>query len=419
MNRPTVCVIGSGAREHALATVMASDAKVFVAPGNPGMEFEQVGGVDDVTADLYVFGPEQPLVAGEADRLRRLDRLVLGPNADGARLEGSKAWMKEVVECAGVPTADYFVVTTLAQAEAGLRELRRRGYSGFAIKTDGLAAGKGVLVTDNHEDAMADVQMKLSGEAFGDAGRTLVIEGLLANKGPGTAYEVSIFAICNGSDYVLLQGAQDYKLLEAGSSINTGGMGAYSPTRDQAKLTEWAEVTIRPLLQELKHRGIDYRGILYAGLMIVDGEPYLLEYNIRFGDPEAQAVLPRVTSNLVATFMQAAAGVRMDPVEFSPDYAIATVLASEGYPTGPVRDGFVIERIEAARKVPGTDIFFGGVDLDEESRLITKGGRVLTVVTRGKSPAEVKTRNNRAVETITFSGAFRRPDIGNELLKLG
>jgi phosphoribosylamine--glycine ligase len=152
--------------------------------------------------------------------------------------------------------------------------------------------------------------------------------------------------------------------------------------------------------------------------MIVDGEPYLLEYNIRMGDPEAQAVLPRVTSNLVTTFMQAAAGEQMDPVEFSSKCTIATVLASEGYPTNP-KDGFVLEGIEAARKVPGTDIFFGGVDLDEGSRLITKGGRVLSVVTQGDNPAEVKTRNNKAVELITFTGAFHRPDIGNELLELG
>lgn len=415
MSRPMVCVVGSGAREHALAVVMARDADVAVAPGNPGMEFEHGMKVDDVDADLYVIGPEQPLVDGLADRLRARGKLVLGPGADGARLEGSKAWMKEIAECAGVPTADYFVVTTLGHAEAAFHELLRGGYTGFAIKTDGLAAGKGVLVTHDFEEAMADVRAKLSGKAHGEAGKTLVIEGLLENKGPGKAYEVSIFAICNGSDYVLLEGAQDYKALERGSSINTGGMGAYSPTRDQYQLEAWAEVTVKPMLAALKRRGIDYRGILYAGLMIVDGEPYLLEYNIRMGDPEAQAVLPRVTSNLVTTFMQAAAGRPMNQVRFSSDYTIATVLASSGYPQAP-RDGFMISGIEAARKVPGTQIFFGGVDVDEQSRLITKGGRVLTVVTRGGSPAEVKSRNNKAVALIDFEGKYCRPDIGNELL---
>ncbi len=414
MGYQTIAVVGTGAREHALASVLAREGRVVVVGGNPGMPFPRVATVDDVEADLYVVGPEQPLVDGLADRLRAGGKLVLGPGADGAKLEGSKAWMKDVTESAHVPSADYFVVTTLAQAEVALRELQRRGFRGYAIKTDGLAAGKGVLVTRDFADAMADVGAKLDG-AFGDAGKTLVIEGLLENKGPGEAYEVSIFAICNGTDYVLLEGAQDYKRLAPGSSVNTGGTGAYSPTRDQHLLAEWAELTIRPLLAELKRRGVDYRGILYAGLMIVDGQPYLLEYNIRMGDPEAQAVLLRIKGAFLPTLMQAAAGKPMDPVQFSNDVAIGTVLMSRGYPSD-VQDGFVISGIEAALRVPDTQIFYGGVASDEQHQLVTKGGRVLTVVTRGSNPAEVKTRNNRAVALIDFEGKHYRADIGNELL---
>lgn len=409
-----VVVVGSGAREHALACAMAAHAEVFVTPGNPGMEFEQVKSLARVDADLYVIGPEQPLVDGLADRLRAQGKLVLGPGADGAMLEGSKAWMKAITSSAGIPTADYRVVSDTAGMLIAVQDMITL-YGGCVVKTDGLAAGKGVFVTHQPELAILDAQQKLDG-TFGDAGKTLVIEQPLESNVYGGAYEVSIFAICNGSGYVLLEGAQDYKLLERGSSINTGGMGAYSPTRDQHKLLEWADLTIKPLLAELKRCGIDYRGILYAGLMIVDGEPYLLEYNIRMGDPEAQAVLPRVTSNLVTTFMQAAAGEPMDQVWFSSDCTIATVLASAGYPKDP-KDGFVISGIEAARKVPGTRIFFGGVDVDEQSRLITKGGRVLTVVTRGDNPAEVKSRNNKAVALIDFAGKQSRADIGKELLE--
>ncbi len=418
MSRPKVCVIGRGAREHALATALGRDADVVIVGGNPGMaQFSIEKSADDVDADLFVFGPEQPLVYGEADVLRKQGKLVLGPGADGAMLEGSKSWMKAITSAAGVPTADYRIAIDPAGAEQAIDQMMRL-YGGCVIKTEGLAAGKGVFVTHQRDLALRDALDKLSGKLFGVAGRTVVIEQPLESRVHGGAYEVSIFAICNGYDYVLLDGAQDYKLLERGSSTNTGGMGAYSPTREQSLLSEWAELTIRPLLTEMKHRGIEYRGIIYAGLMIVDGAPYLLEYNIRMGDPEAQAVLPRITSNLVTTFMQAAAGESMDPVVFSPDCAIATVLASEGYPSNP-KDGFVIEGIEGARKVPGTDIFFGGVELDEGSRLITKGGRVLTVVTRGSNPGEVKSRNNRAVECITFHGAVHRQDIGNELLRLG
>lgn len=415
MSEFRVAVVGSGSREHALASTLSREANVIVIGGNAGMRFPRVAMAEQVNADLYVVGPEQPLVDGLADELRKAGKLVLGPGADGARLEGSKAWMKEVAEAAGVPSADFFVVRTLAQAEFALRELRRRGYPGFAVKTDGLAAGKGVLVTDSEEEAMADVRAKLSGEAFGDAGKTLVIEGLLANKRTGKAYEVSLFAICNGTDYVLLEGAQDYKALALGSSINTGGTGAYSPTRDQYLLEAWAELTIKPLLAELNRRGIDYRGFLYAGLMIVDGQPYLLEYNIRFGDPEAQVVLPRIMGSFLPTLMQAAAGARMDPVQFTDDYAIGTVLMSRGYPTD-VEDGFVIRGIEAALKVPDTEIFYGGVARDDEDQLITKGGRVLTVVTRGSNPAVVKSHNNKAAALVHFEGKHSRPDIGNELL---
>ncbi len=415
MTRPRVCVIGGGAREHALAKVLGRHADIVVVGGNPGMPFERVKSADDVVADLFVYGPEQPLVHGEADRLRRQGKLVLGPGAVGAQLEGSKVWMKRIASAAGIRTAEYRVVSNTADMLAAVRYMMDR-YGGCVIKTDGLAAGKGVFVTHDYDAAVRDAQQKLDGK-FGEAGKTLVIEQPLENKGPGEAYEVSIFAICNGTEYVLLEGAQDYKRLSLGSDVNTGGVGAYSRTRDQSKLSDWAELTIRPLLAELQRRGIDYRGIIYAGLMIVDGMPYLLEYNIRMGDPEAQAVLPRVTSNLLTTFKQAASGLPMDPVEFSPEYTIATVLSSEGYPdSAAIRDGFVIVGLEVAQKVPGTEIFFGGVDLDEESQLITKGGRVLTVVTRHANPHVAKTHNNRAVELIQFPGKQYRSDIGKELL---
>jgi len=283
-----VCVIGSGGREHALADVLGRDAEVVVTPGNPGIPGSVATPPEELEADLFVVGPEVPLVDGLADRLRASGRRVFGPGADGARLEGSKAWMKELVAAAGVPTARHGTFDSVEPAHAMLDTLTPP----FVIKTDGLAAGKGVVVTESLAEARNAVGDYLSGVSFGDAGRTLVIEEGLS--GP----ELSVLAVCDGERAVLLPPAQDFKRIGDGDSgPNTGGMGAYSPVPivTDDVLSTVMDRFVGPTLAELRRRGIDYRGVLYAGLMFTADGPKLIEYNVRFGDPETQVVVPRLT----------------------------------------------------------------------------------------------------------------------------
>ena len=305
-----VCVVGRGGREHALAVALARSADVVVSPGNAGMAALGVTCMAAsplaIEADLYVIGPEEPLVAGLADELRGAGRLVFGPGAEGARLEGSKAWMKQLLAEARVPTAAYGVFDKEGPAAEFLRTLR----APWVVKTDGLAAGKGVLVTDDLDLAIADVRAKLSGSAFGAAGQRVVIEeGLLGA-------ELSVMAVCDGVRAVALVPAQDFKRVgEGDTGPNTGGMGAYSPVPAAGPevLHEVVEVAIEPTLRALQARGIDYRGALYAGLMLTEQGPRVLEFNVRFGDPESQVVLFRWQGDVTAVLAAAAAG-RLDSV---------------------------------------------------------------------------------------------------------
>ena len=296
-----VCVVGTGGREHALAHVLGRHAEVVVTPGNPGIPGSTNRPPAEIDADLFVIGPEVPLVAGLADELRAQGRSVFGPGADGARLEGSKAWMKQVLVDAGVPTARY---QDFDQLEPALACLDTMGDL-FVIKTDGLAAGKGVLVTESRAEARDAVAAYLSGEAFGTAGRRVVIEEGL--RGP----ELSVLAVCDGRRAVALAPAQDFKRVGDGDQgPNTGGMGAYSPVPAAgADLLELVmERAVNPTLAALSAQGIDYRGVLYAGLMLTAEGPKVIEYNVRFGDPETQVVVPRLASDLVELLSQAAAG---------------------------------------------------------------------------------------------------------------
>ena len=319
-----VCVVGSGGREHALAHVLARTASVVVTPGNPGIPGSVATDPLELSADLFVIGPEAPLVDGLADRLRAQGKLVFGPGADGALIEGSKAWMKELLVSAGVPTAAY--QTFSADEETAALSFLASLPAPYVVKTDGLAAGKGVLVTESLEEARAAVIAYLSGAAFGSAGERLVIEEYLA--GP----ELSILAVCDGTRAVALAPAQDFKRIDDGDAgPNTGGMGAYSPVPivDDHLVDEVMRTAVQPTLDALAERGIDYRGVLYAGLVLTDAGPKMLEYNCRFGDPESQVVLPRITSDLAELLAQAAAGEMTSLPTFSDD-ACVTVVCSAG-----------------------------------------------------------------------------------------
>ena len=398
-----VVVVGSGGREAVLAEVLGRTAEVVVTPGNPGIPGSVPTPPEDLDADLFVIGPEVPLVDGLADQLRAAGKRVYGPGADGARLEGSKAWMKEVVEAAGVPTARHRTFTDADDAIAFLRTLP----APWVVKTDGLAAGKGVLVTHDRDEAEADVRAKLAGSSFGDAGRTVVIEEGM------TGPEVSVFAVCDGTDAVVLPPAQDFKRVGDGDAgPNTGGMGAYSPLPwlpdgfEDDVLVRF----IRPTLVELQRRGIDYRGTLYAGLMVTEAGPRLVEFNVRFGDPDSQVVLLRLTSDLAALLAEAADGQLRSTPTVASDAVVLVVAAAEGYPATS-RAGDVIEGIERARLIPDASVFTAGVALDDEGRLVTAGGRVLNVVGRGPDVESARRVAYSALSCISWPGLHHRRDI--------
>jgi len=400
-----VCVVGAGGREHALAVVLGRHHEVVVTPGNPGIPGSTGVPPEQVEADLFVIGPEAPLVDGLADRLRAAGRLVFGPGADGARLEGSKAWMKDVLVAAGVPTARHGAFTDADGAFAFLDTLDGL----YVVKTDGLAAGKGVLVTTSLDDARAAVTEYLSGEAFGDAGRTVVIEEGL------TGPELSILAVCDGQRAVALAGAQDFKRVGDGDAgPNTGGMGAYSPVpvAGDDVIAMVMDDAVTPTLAALRDLGIDYRGVLYAGLMLTPSGPKMLEYNVRFGDPETQVVLPRLTSDLGELLAAAAAGALGADPTFDDGAAVTVVCAAEGYPR-ELRLGDPIQGLDAARAVDGVSVFCAGVGADPDGRLVTAGGRVLAVTGQGADLAEARERAYEAVGRIAWPGMHHRTDIAS------
>ena len=410
-----VCVVGSGGREHALAHSLARTADVVVTPGNPGMAEPIVvtdAPVEEVEADLYVVGPEAPLVAGLADTLRARNKAVLGPGADGALLEGSKAFMKEVLGAAGVPTAAFATFDALQEADA-LAYLETLP-GPWVIKTDGLAAGKGVLVARNLDEARADVTAKLSGRSFGDAGRHVVIEEGLAGE------ECSLLVLCDGTRAVPLVPAQDFKRIGDGDAgPNTGGMGAYAPMPDVTAdvVTQIMETAVLPLVAELRRRDIDYRGVLYAGLMLTPEGPKVIEYNVRFGDPEAQVVLPLLASDPAELFLAVANGAldTVAPPSFSGDAAVCVVLASPGYPEQP-RVGDTIEGLlpsgQSAADVDGAVVFHAGTGRHAaDGPFHTAGGRVLGVTAVAPTLAEARAKAYAAAAPIEWDGVQMRHDI--------
>jgi phosphoribosylamine---glycine ligase len=427
-----VLVVGSGGREHALALRLKTDdgvAGLVMAPGNPGMA--QLGrcidvAVDDVERlvalavaeriDLVVVGPEVPLVAGLVDALAKAGIAAFGPTAGAARLEASKAFAKSVMDAAGVPTAGWVATSSRDDAIAALDRFAAPGVA-WVIKADGLAAGKGVVVTADRAEAEAAVDAALVTRRFGDAGTTLVIEEFL--DGP----ERSLFAVCDGEDAVLLAPAQDHKRAYDGDGgPNTGGMGAFCPVAGFSLGEPHVEVlrdtVVLPVLRELARRGTPFRGLLYAGLVDTAAGPKVLEYNVRFGDPETQVVLPRLTSSLVDLLWASAVGspasgdgVASVPVHFSVDAAVTVVLASAGYPERASR-GEVIEGVEDADALDGVQVAHAGTARDADGRLVTAGGRVLAVTALAADVEQARERAYGGVARIHFAGAQHRSDIG-------
>ena len=364
-----------------------------------------------------ISGGEPPLVAGIADLLRINNISVFGPNIDGAQLEGSKAWMKEVLVSSGAPTAQHqsFTAGQLDVALQFLVDLEEETKTGtYIIKTDGLAGGKGVTVSNSLDEARDAVKEYLSGQAFGDAGTTCVIEEAMV--GP----EISIFAICDGENVVFIGDAQDHKRInDNDEGLNTGGMGAYSPVPfvDDNLVKQIMAESIVPTVAELKRRSIDYRGVLYAGLMLTKTGPRLLEYNIRFGDPECQILMMRFKGD-IAKVLKACADGDLNSIGFDSELnltdesSLTVVISAKGYPENPEK-GAVITGIEQANEINGVKVFFAGVK-NNNGQLIVSGGRVLNVTATGESIEIARDRAYKACELINFKGMHYRTDIASQ-----
>ncbi len=420
-----VLVVGGGGREHALAWALQRCPEVegvWICPGNGGSQSENQGitavpvaetDSDGLIAlcreqsiDLVVIGPEAPLAAGVADAMRASGLAVFGPSAEGAQLEASKAWSKALMQDAGIPTAGHWSVNSEADALAVLRRVGRP----LVVKADGLAAGKGVTVAETVEEAETAIREAFAGR-FGSAGEQLVLEERL--EGP----EVSVFALCDGERMVLLPPAQDHKRLKDGDrGPNTGGMGAYAPAPllDADGIASVRQTVLEPTLKALRQRGIDYRGVIYAGLMLTPTGPQVIEFNCRFGDPECQTLMPLLGPEL-ARVLQACAVGRLDlapALSIAPACSACVVAAADGYPESP-RKG---DAIEISLQPSDTlQLFQAGTRRDASGTLLSSGGRVLAVVAQADDFDSAFTQAYAGLERVHFEGITYRRDIGHQV----
>lgn len=418
-----ILLLGSGGREHALSWKLAqsrllSDAqdRFYAAPGNPGIADHatcvelNVGDhaaiitfCDEHRVGLVVIGPEAPLVDGLADSLRGAGVSVFGPSKSAAQLEGSKGFTKDLCERAGIPTAGYIRTKSFDEAVQALAKFKPP----YVLKADGLAAGKGVVIPETREEALAALEDMFGGR-FGAAGAEVVIEEFMLGE------EASFFALTDGATILSFGCAQDHKRVgEGDTGPNTGGMGAYSPAPvlDAMMRGEVLEKIIGPTVRTLANEGMPYSGVLFAGLMLTDQGPKLIEYNCRFGDPECQVLMTRLQSDL-GELMLACADNKLatcDPVKFAKDTALTVVMAANGYPDAPEKGGAIDL---GAAETDGAKVFHAGTKLAEDGTLVASGGRVLSVTATGKNVTEAQAAAYRSVDAINFPTGFCRRDIG-------
>ena len=419
-----ILILGSGGREHALAWKIAASPlseKLYCAPGNAGIAQEAecvalnladhqavIAFCRSSKIDLVVVGPEVPLCAGIVDDLEAADIRAFGPSKWAARLEGSKGFTKDLCKANKIPTAAY---ERFKGAAAGKDYVRKKG-APIVVKADGLAAGKGVVVAETIGEAEAAIDMMFTG-GLGSPAWEIVIEDCLVGE------EASFFALCDGETAIQLASAQDHKrVFDGDKGPNTGGMGAYSPAPMMAPEMNKRvmDEIIQPTVRAMKAMGAPYKGVLFAGLMITKNGPQLIEYNVRFGDPECQVLMLRLMSDLVPALLAARDGqLKNFDLRWYPDAALTVVMVAKGYP-GNYERGTVIEGLDAAAQVEGVEIFHAGTKVDG-SRILADGGRVLNVCARGKSVREAQQRAYAAVDRIQWPGGFCRRDIGWQAVK--
>ena len=420
-----ILVIGSGGREHTLIWKIAQSplvTKIYAAPGNAGIDALaecvniNVDQLDDLRQfalnqkiDLTVVGPELPLVNGIVDLFESSGLKVFGPSREAAKLEGSKAFSKRLMAEVGVPTAAFQIFDNVNEAKRFIVDREPP----FVIKADGLASGKGVLIANSCEEGIQVVNQMIQNRLFGDSGKLVVIEEFF--KGD----ELSILLFTDGDKILPLASSQDHKrAFDDDQGPNTGGMGAYSPcpfVSDQ-EVNEMLDKAARPVIQELKRRESPYRGLLYVGLMMTQSGPQVLEYNVRFGDPETQAVLPRLKTDIVPIMLEIANGkLKTQRLEWDPRPCLSVVMASRGYP-GTYQGGFEIKGLDQV-KPEDAIVFHAGTTREHSGKITTSGGRVLAVSALGESFREARDRAYQSVEKISFEGAFYRKDIGKRVLE--
>lgn len=421
-----ILLLGSGGREHAFARALAASkqcSQLYIAPGNAGTlahgknvamsinDFPAIGEFClNQNIELVIVGPEEPLVKGirnffEADaHLKNI--AFVGPDQTGAQMEGSKDWSKQFMLKYKIPTAAYATFTA-ENLDAGLRYIDQMQGT-IVLKADGLAAGKGVLIIDDKEVAKAELQAMISELKFGSASSKVVIEEFLEG------IELSVFVLSDGNSYKLLPSAKDYKRIgEGDTGLNTGGMGAVSPVpfADESFLSKVESQIVIPTIEGLKAEGITYKGFIFIGLMNVNGNPMVIEYNSRMGDPETEVVLPRIQSDLVALMLATAQGnLHETKVEIDPRAATTIMLVSEGYP-GDYEKGKEITGLE---NIEGSIVFHAGTKLGEEGQLLSNGGRVLAITSLANTLAEALAISNKNAEKVLFSNKYYRKDIGYE-----
>ena len=414
-----ILILGGGGREHSLAWAIKQNPKcdrLIVAPGNAGIakmaecaDFDVMSGtavlefVQEQAIDFVIIGPEAPLAAGVADQLRDAGILVFGPSKAAAELEASKAFTKAICDAASAPTAAYGHFT---DAEAAKAYVQTQG-APIVVKADGLAAGKGVIIAETVDQALAAIDDMFDG-SFGEAGAEVVIEEFM------TGEEASYFILCDGENVLPIGTAQDHKQVGDGDTgPNTGGMGAYSPAPvlTDAIAQKAIDEIIRPTMAEMVRRGTAYRGILYAGLMIENGQPRLVEYNVRFGDPECQVLMMRLGAQVLDLLVAASEG-RLNDVKpnWADDHAVTVVLAAKGYP-GAYEKGTVIGGLGALQSDSMNMVFHAGT-AERDGMIVANGGRVLNVTARGDSLAEAQQRAYAMVDKIDWADGFCRRDIG-------